>query len=121
MDDGDRPLNVATQRALPWWVRARGLGLYLVVLAGGIAVGSAVFGTVAGWSIRAAFLIAAAVLLAGTATALRWKLDAVQGLDLRPATATTPIVNLDPDPADGPVLVRIVVACPAAPTSSSSR
>ena len=44
-------LNVATQAALPWWVRARGLGLYLVVLAGGIAVGSALWGAIAGWSI----------------------------------------------------------------------
>ena len=37
-------LNVFTQRALPWWVRARGLGLYMLVLAGGIAIGSAVWG-----------------------------------------------------------------------------
>jgi len=108
-------LNVATQRALPWWVRARGLGLYLVVLAGGIAVGSAVFGAVAGWSISAAYVIAAIVLVAGMATALRWKLGGVHGLDLRPATSSgAPIVNLDPDPADGPVLVTVSYRVPAA-------
>ena len=36
----------------------------------------------------------------------------MQGLDLRPATATTPIVNLDPDPADGPVLVTVSYRVP---------
>ena len=107
-------LNVATQRALPWWVRARGLGLYLVVLAGGIALGSAVFGALAGWSIPAAYVIAAVVLLAGIVAALRWKLDLVHGLDLRPATSRAPIVNLDPDPQDGPVLVTVSYRVPVA-------
>jgi MFS family permease len=106
-------LNVATQRALPWWVRARGLGLYLVVLAGGIAIGSAVWGAVAGWSIAIAQIIAAVFLVAGIATSRRWRLDVVHGLDLRPATATAPIVVLEPAPEDGPVLVTVSYRVPA--------
>ena len=106
-------LNVSTQAALPWWVRARGLGLYLVVLAGGIALGSAVWGAVAGVSITVAFLVAAAVLLAGMLTARRWRLAVVRDLDLRPATPSTPIVNLEPAPDAGPVLVTVAYRVPS--------
>jgi MFS family permease len=105
-------LNVATQSALPWWVRARGLGLYLVVLAGGIALGSALWGAIAGWSLGAAHVIAAIVILLGMATSRRWRLDAVRGLDLRPAASTAPIVNLEPRPDDGPVLVTVAYRVP---------
>jgi MFS family permease len=104
--------NVAAQRALPWWVRARGLGLYMVVLAGGIALGSAVWGAIAGVSIALAHVIAAAVLLLGVATSRRWRLAAVRDLDLRPATPSTPIVNLEPAPDAGPVLVTVAYRVP---------
>jgi hypothetical protein len=109
---GTVTLNVSTQAALPWWVRARGLGLYLVVLAGGIALGSALWGAVAAWSIPIAHVGAAVVLLAGTATARRWRLSAVRDLDLRPATTTSPIVNLEPAPDEGPVLVTVAYRVP---------
>jgi len=105
-------LNIATQAALPWWVRARGLGLYLVVLAGGIAVGSAVWGAFAGWSIAVSLVLAAIVLVAGIAGSRRWRLGAVHGLDLRPATTTAPIVNLEPADDDGPVLVTVAYRVP---------
>jgi hypothetical protein len=105
-------LNVATQSALPWWVRARGLGLYLVVLAGGIALGSALWGGIAGWSIPLAHILAAAVLVAGVATARRWRLGAVKDLDLRPATSTAPIVMFEPDADAGPVLVTVSYRVP---------
>ena len=104
--------NVAAQRVLPWWVRARGLGMYMLVLAGGIAIGSAVWGAIAGWSIPAAHAAAAATLLAGTATARRWKLGRFHGLDLRPAQSNTPMVTLEPEPMDGPVLVTVSYRVP---------
>ena len=110
---GTVTLNVSTQRALPWWVRARGLGLYMLVLSGGIALGSALWGAIAGWSIPAAYLVAAATLLAGTVTARRWRLMMVYGLDLRPSTPTEPIVTLEPDGDDGPVLVTVAYRVPA--------
>src|SRR5690606_1807916 len=58
-------LNVSAQQVLPWWVRARGLGVYMVVLAGSIAIGSAIWGTIAAWSLTGSFVAAAAVLIVG--------------------------------------------------------
>ena len=105
--------NVAAQRVLPWWVRARGLGMYMLVLAGGIAdrqrgVGRA---SPAGAS-PPPIVAAAATLLAGTATARRWKLGRFHGLDLRPAQSNTPMVTLEPEPTDGPVLVTVSYRVP---------
>jgi MFS family permease len=99
--------TVATQRALPWWVRARGLGLYQIVLAGGIALGSAVWGGLAAWSIPGTLYIAAATLLLGSTTVVRWQLRTIQDLDLRPAEPTRPMVTLEPAPSAGPVLVTV--------------
>jgi predicted MFS family arabinose efflux permease len=104
--------NVAAQRALPWWVRARGLGLYMVVLAGGIALGSALWGALAAWSITGAHVCAAVTLVVASSTAVRWRLRVVHGLDLRPAQPTEPMVNLDPAPSDGPVLVTVSYRVP---------
>ena len=106
-------LNVSAQRVLPWWVRARGLGLYMVVLAGGIALGSAVWGAVAAWSLSGAFIAAAATLVLGTLTMTRWRLDAGDWLDLRPASSRAPMVRLEPDPEAGPVLVTVSYRVPA--------
>ena len=39
--------NVASQEALPGWVRARGLAMYLTVFMGGVAIGSAAWGYLA--------------------------------------------------------------------------
>jgi predicted MFS family arabinose efflux permease len=100
-------LNVSAQGVLPWWVRARGLGLYMVVLAGGIAIGSAIWGAIAAWSVAGAHAAAATLLVLGTATSLRWRLDVVDRLDLRPATPTEPMVELEPSPMAGPVLVTV--------------
>ncbi|MGA2697221.1 MAG: MFS transporter [Terriglobales bacterium] len=40
-------LNVAAQTMLPSWLRARGLSMYLLVLQGGMALGSAIWGGLA--------------------------------------------------------------------------
>lgn len=100
-------LNVSTQGALAWWVRARGLGLYMVVLSGGIAIGSAIWGAVASWSLPGAHFVAAATLLVGATTALKFRLGAVEALDLTPASTSRPRVSLDPGPDAGPVLVTV--------------
>jgi Transmembrane secretion effector len=85
----------------------------MLVLAGGIAIGSAIWGVLAGWSLMGSQLIAAGVLLLGLPTSRRWKLGVVHGLDLRPAIPTEPIVVLNPDPLDGPVLVTVSYRVPA--------
>ncbi|MDB6453686.1 MFS transporter [Falsirhodobacter sp. 20TX0035] len=57
-------LNVAAQAALPDWVRARGLAIYLTVFSGAMSVGSLGWGAVATHaSITATLLVAAAGLL----------------------------------------------------------
>ena len=105
--------NVSAQRALPWWVRARGLGLYMIVLAGGIAVGAALWGGLAAWSLTGAHVAAAAALLVGAVVGRRWKLGRVNQLDLRPATPSDPMVTLVPRPTDGPVLITVSYRVPS--------
>lgn len=105
--------NVSAQRALPWWVRARGLGLYMLVLAGGVAIGAALWGGLAAWSLTGAHLAAAGLLTVGAVAGRRWRLGRASELDLRPAAASDPMVTLVPRPTDGPVLITVAYRVPA--------
>jgi MFS family permease len=59
-------LNVAAQTMLPSWLRARGLSMYLLVLQGGMAVGSAIWGGLAARiGIPFALLCSALTMIAG--------------------------------------------------------
>lgn len=100
--------NIAAQSAVPEWVRARGLALYLLVFMGGMASGSAFWGLAAArTSIAVAFLFAAAGLLLGLATARRFRLPA-EPADLSPAKHwPTPALAIEPHPDHGPVLVTV--------------
>src|SRR3954447_8343474 len=104
--------NVAAQIALPWWVRARGLGLFLLVMTGGIALGSALWGLVAEWSLTGAYVGAAIVLVVCSASTRRWKLGTADTLDLTPVPGADPIVTLIPHPTDGPVVVTVAYIVP---------
>ena len=104
--------GVASFSALPEWVRARGMGLYMLVLAGGVAVGSAVWGALAGWNLTMANLIAAGVLILTLTTSRRWRLGTVTGLDLRLMPTDDPMVTMVPHPTDGPVLVTVTYEVP---------
>jgi MFS family permease len=100
--------NVATQTAVPRWVRARALAVYLLVFQGGLAGGSALWGVVAGrLGERTALLAAAASFALGMLAALRWRLQAIGGLDLTPSVRPEPVTVMDPEPDDGPVLVLV--------------
>lgn len=57
-------LNSGLQLALPNWVRARGLGCYLVVFQGAQAAGAMIWGAVADRTSATTALLAAAALLA---------------------------------------------------------
>src|SRR5438552_5172441 len=58
--------NTAAQTAAPAWVRARALSIYLLVFMGGLAVGSAIWGTVAArFGVKTALTLAAIGLVAG--------------------------------------------------------
>ncbi|MBZ5629007.1 MAG: MFS transporter [Acidobacteriia bacterium] len=70
-------LNVSAQTMSPAWLRARTLSIYLLVLQGGMAAGSAAWGAVGErWGIPAAMLVAALGLLAGLSTIRHFRLRA---------------------------------------------
>lgn len=59
-------LNFVAQASCPGWVRARIISMYVLVLQGGLAVGSAIWGVLASHSgVRSTLTIAAAALIAG--------------------------------------------------------
>ena len=100
--------NVAVQTAVPRWVRARALAVYLLVFQGGLAAGSALWGVVAGRvGERTALLAAAASFGLGLLAARRWRLQGIGALDLTPSVRPEPVTAIDPGPDDGPVLVLI--------------
>jgi MFS family permease/quinol monooxygenase YgiN len=100
--------NVATQTAVPRWVRARALAVYLLVFQGGLANRSALWGVAAGrLGERTALLAAAASFGLGLLAALRWRLQGIGALDLTPSVRPEPVTAIDPEPDDGPVLVLI--------------
>lgn len=104
--------NIAAQRALPWWVRARGLGLYLLFTSGALALGSAVWGSLAAWSIPGAHLIAAGAIVVGSLTMFRWQLRPAFTIDVAPAEATNLLVTFEPPPDAGPVMITIAYRVP---------
>lgn len=101
--------NVATQMAVPSWVRARALALYLLMFQGGMAVGSVLWGTVTQQAgITVALLCAAAGLVVCLAAVVRYPLNGGEGLDLTPSPHwPEPNVLIEPHPDDGPVLVVV--------------
>lgn len=69
-------LNLAAQTAAPGWVRARVISMYVLVLQGGLALGSAVWGAVASsFSIPITLTFAAAALAAGLLLAPWYRLQ----------------------------------------------
>src|SRR6267143_784115 len=67
--------NVAAQTATAAWVRARVLGVYMLAFFGGFALGSAMWGWIAGRAgISLTLLISAVGLVAGLTTGIRFKL-----------------------------------------------
>jgi MFS family permease len=101
-------LNSSLQLTLPAWVRARGLGTYLLVFMGGQAVGSLGWGLLAGAIGDTDTLCAAAVLLVlAAASVALWPLHApLPGLArIEAGHWPEPVLVFEPDPKDGPVLV----------------
>ena len=64
--------NVATQTAVPSWIRARALGLYLLIFHGGMAAGSVLWGTVTQHAGVAVALFGAAGGLLVSLVAMAW-------------------------------------------------
>jgi hypothetical protein len=101
--------NVATRTAVPSWVRARALALYLLTFQGAMAAGGILWGAITEQAgIATALLGAAAGLVMSLAAAMRFPLSKGEELDLTPSPRwTEPVLAMEPDPEDGPVLVMV--------------
>lgn len=78
-------LNVTAQTMSPPWMRARALSMYLLVLQGGMALGSAAWGALATkYGIPATMLCSAVALILGLVTVRRYRLT-VKELEFAPA------------------------------------
>lgn len=78
-------LNVAAQTMSPPWLRARALSMYLLVLQGGMALGSAAWGALANrTSVPSALLYSAIALLVGLLAVRRYRLTSHE-LELAPS------------------------------------
>jgi predicted MFS family arabinose efflux permease len=101
--------NVASQEALPGWVRARGLAMYLTAFTGGIALGSAAWGYLAdSLGTPTTFAWGALAVALTPLLGLRWHLSPVGDLDLSPAPMYAPEMRLAVEDAGGPVFVTVV-------------
>ncbi|MEM6660543.1 MAG: MFS transporter [Pseudomonadota bacterium] len=106
-------LNVSAQTALPDWVRARGLSVFLTVFFGAMSVGSLAWGQVAAsWGIPVALIAAAAGAVLMLPLTWRAKLGLGAQQDLTPSMHwPEPVLSMDTQP-DGPVMVQITYAVP---------
>ncbi|WP_341364774.1 MFS transporter [Thalassospira sp. SN3W] len=102
-------LNVSTQTALPDWVRARGLSVFLTLFFGSMSAGSVAWGWLAEqFSIEMALLtagIGAIILMIAT---MRIRLNQGADLDLSPSMHwPEPILSESVEQDRGPVMIRI--------------
>ncbi|MGB1560041.1 MAG: MFS transporter [Sinimarinibacterium flocculans] len=108
-------LQVASQLAVPTWVRARALSLYIIVFSGSIASGALAWGVLAqATSIPVALLVAACGALLALAAVRRIRLGAAEALDVTPSAHwPQPIVVNGLHRDRGPVLVTLEYAVTA--------
>jgi MFS family permease len=103
-------LNLAVQVSVPSWVQARALGTYQMVFAGGMAVGSVIWGVIAEHLSTPVSLAAAAGGLLITLP-LSSRLHVLRGElpDFRPFRSKflPPQLAIEPEMSDGPVRILI--------------
>ena len=104
-------LNVSAQTALPNWVRARGLAIFMMVFFGSMAAGSTLWGQVATLaSVDFALLVAGIGVLVAIPLTWRTRLGQGEDLDLSPSSYwPAPAVDdrMHDDADRGPVMVTI--------------
>ncbi|WP_386065743.1 MFS transporter [Tahibacter sp. UC22_41] len=103
-------LQIAAQTAVPAWVRARALALYIVVFSAGMALGSLGWGTLAQrYSVLQALLVAAVGTALAALLTQRWHLGDAARIDVTPSGHwAQPVVADDALNTDrGPVLITI--------------
>ena len=103
-------LNVASQEALPGWVRARGLAFYLTAISAGIALGAFLWGKLANVTgTQVTYAWSALAVVVSVALAWRWRFDRIAEVDLRPAPMAAPEAGLieGDEAASSPALVVV--------------
>lgn len=102
-------LNVSAQVALPEWVRARGLAVFVVIFYGALTIGSALWGYLAGViGLSDTNYVAAGAILVAVPLTWRWKLLTALGADLAPSMHwPAPIPVHEVDANQGPVMVTV--------------
>jgi MFS family permease len=101
--------NVAAQTALPAWVRARALAMYLLVFQGGMALSSMLWGTVAErYGTRICLYAAGSTCLASLLLLRRFPLRLGEESEITHSSHwPEPVFKTPPDPERGPVMVLI--------------
>jgi len=102
-------LNVAAQLALPTWVKARGLAVYLLVFQGAMTGGSFLWGLLASRAdVATALTVAAIGQGVALVLALIWRLPSDKGVDLGPSQHwAEPVLAIPAANDRGPVAVEI--------------
>lgn len=102
-------LHIAAQLALPDWVRARGLSIFIVFFFGSMTFGSILWGQVATYiGISLTQLVAAAGTVLAGALSWRFKLLQGEGLDHTPSGYwPQPLVASDINLDRGPVMITV--------------
>lgn len=100
--------NTATQTSAPPWVRSRATALHVLSALGSFAIGSAVWGAVAGLlGLPGTLCVAAALMLAGLLLARPFPLRMGAVHEVTQAPFTDLLVADQPDNDDGPVAVEV--------------
>ncbi len=102
-------LNVSAQVALPDWVRARGLSIFITVFFGAMTFGSILWGQAATMlGIPTTLLLAASGAVVGALVSWPAKLQQGAELDLSPSSHwPEPVVAGEVEPDRGPVMVTV--------------
>jgi MFS family permease len=101
-------LNSVYQSSLPRWVKARGMGFYLIVFQGGNALGSAAMGIAAGQGgVSPTLLVAAIGLLLGPLVGLRLPFKVLAPEELLPAAEWPTPAVAGGAAGEGPVMVSV--------------
>lgn len=101
--------NSSVQSMVPAWVRGRALAIYMLTLFGGMAVGSAFWGTVARLGgVPTSLALSGGALFVVTLLTMKYRLPDAGTLDLTPSMHwPSPALPVEPKPDQGPVLVTV--------------
>lgn len=101
--------NTSVQWAVPPWVRGRTMSLYLLVVFGGLSVGSPLWGALAGvTTLPVALAVAGLGMIGSLVLVSGFRLGDIERRDLSPSMHwPEPLFTAQPDPDDGPVFITI--------------